>query len=88
MDRRDYELLDRHLQGSNPSRRNDGVPVLTAAAVFVSGMIIGGILFAPETQPMRIASNHATAAMAMRQRFLPHPVSSARGQQFSRTVAL
>ena len=63
MDRRDWELLDKQLQGSDPSRRNDGVPVLTVAAVFFSGMIIGGILFAPETQPMRIASNHATAAM-------------------------
>jgi hypothetical protein len=64
MDRRDWELLDKQLQGSDPSRRNDGVPVLTVVAVFFSGMIIGGILFAPETQPMRIASNHATAAMA------------------------
>jgi hypothetical protein len=64
MDRRDWELLDKQLQGSVPSRRNDGVPVLMVAAVFFSGMIIGGILFAPEAQPMRVASNHATAVMA------------------------
>ena len=64
MDRRDWELLDKQLQGSDPSRRDDGVPILTVVAVFFSGMIIGGILFAPKTQPMRIASNHATAAMA------------------------
>ena len=63
MDRRDWELLDKQL-GSDPSRRNDRVTVLTAVAVFFSGMIIGSMLFAPETQPMRIASNHATAAMA------------------------
>ena len=56
MDRRDWELLDKQLQGSDPSRRNDGVPILTVVAVFFSGMIIGGILFAPETQPVRIAS--------------------------------
>ena len=55
MDRRDWELLDKQLQGSDPSRRNDGVPVLTVVSVFFAGMIIGGILFAPETQPMRIA---------------------------------
>jgi hypothetical protein len=64
MDQRDWELLDKQLQGSDPSRRNDGVPVLTVVSVFFAGMIIGGILFAPETQPMRIASSHATAAMA------------------------
>ena len=45
MDRRDWELLDKQLQGSVPSRRNDGVPVLMVAAVFFSGMIIGSILF-------------------------------------------
>ena len=49
MDRRDWELLDKQLQGSDLSRQNDGVPVLTVAAVFFSGMIIGGILFAPQT---------------------------------------
>ena len=64
MNRRDWELLDKQLQGSDPSRRNDGVPIPTAVAVFFSGMIIGGILFAPETQPVQIASSHATAAMA------------------------
>ena len=64
MDRRDWELLDKQLQGSVPSRRNDGVPVLMVAAVFFPGMIIGSILFAPEAQRMRIASNHATAVMA------------------------
>jgi hypothetical protein len=34
MDRRDWELLDKQLQGPDPSRRNDGVPVLTVVAVF------------------------------------------------------
>ena len=63
MDRRDWELLDKQLQGSDPSRRNDGVPILTVVAVFFSGMIIGGILFAHESKPMQIGSNYATAAM-------------------------
>ncbi len=64
MDRRDWELLGKQLRGSAPSRRNDGATALTVVAVFFAGMIIGGIFFAPETQPLRIASNHTTAAMA------------------------
>jgi hypothetical protein len=63
MEQRDWELLDKQVWGLRPPR-NNRVTVLTVIAVFFSGMIIGGILFAPETQPMRIASNHATAAMA------------------------
>jgi len=39
MDRRDWELLDKQLQGSDPSQRNDGVPVLTVVSVFFAGMI-------------------------------------------------
>ena len=43
----------------------------------------------PETQPMRIASNHATAAMACDDNGTCRiRVSSARGQHFSCTVAL
>jgi hypothetical protein len=38
VDPRDWELLDKQL-GSDPSRRNDGVTVLTAVAVFFSGMM-------------------------------------------------
>jgi hypothetical protein len=63
MDWRDWELLDKQLRGPNPSRRNGGLTVLMAVVVFFTGMTVGGILFAPETQPMRIASNHTTAAM-------------------------
>ena len=63
MELRDWELLDKQVWGLRPPR-NKRVTVLTVIAVFFSGMIIGGILFAPETQPVRIASSHATAAMA------------------------
>jgi hypothetical protein len=64
MDQRDWKLLDKQLRGPNPSRPNDGVTVLMAVAVFFAGMTLGGILFAHESKPMRIASNHTTAAMA------------------------
>ena len=64
MDQRDWELLDKQLRGSDPSPRNDGVAVLSVVAVFLAGTTLGGILFAPESKPMRIASNHTTAAIA------------------------
>jgi hypothetical protein len=64
MDQRDWKLLDKQLRAPNPSRPNDGVTVLMAVAVFFAGMTLGGILFAHESKPMRITSNHTTAAMA------------------------
>jgi hypothetical protein len=64
MDQRDWKLLDKQLRGLNPSRRNRGVTVLTVVVVFFAGMALGSMLFAHENRPMRIASNHTTAAMA------------------------
>ena len=64
MDQRDWELLDKQLQGPNPSRRNNGGMFLTVVAMFFAGMTFGGTLFAHESKPMRIASNHTTTAMA------------------------
>ncbi len=64
MDRRDWELLDKQLHGPNPSRRTDGVAALMVVLAFFAGTTLGGILFAHETKPTRIASNHTTAAMA------------------------
>ena len=57
MDQRDWELLDRQLRGPNPSPRNNGGMFLTVVAIFFAGMTLGGILFAHESKPMRIASN-------------------------------
>ncbi len=64
MDRRDWELLDKQLRGPNPSLRNDGIAVLTVVVAFFAGLTLGGMFFAHETKPMRVASNHMTAAMA------------------------
>ena len=63
MELRDWELLDKQVWGLRPPR-NNRVTVLTVIAVFFTGMTLGGILFAHESKPMRIASNHTTAAMA------------------------
>jgi hypothetical protein len=58
MDQHDWELLDRQLRGPNPSPRNNGGMFLTVVAFFFfTGMTLGGILFAHESKPMRIASN-------------------------------
>jgi hypothetical protein len=67
MERSDWELLDKQLRGqqvrgSDP--RREGVTVLSVVAMFFAGMMLGGILFANEVKPMRIASNQMTAALA------------------------
>ncbi len=48
MDQRDWELLDKQIRRSAPPR-NDGIVVLTIAAVFFAGLIIGGIFFGQES---------------------------------------
>ena len=64
MDQRDWDLLDKQLRGANFSRRDDSLTVLTIFAVFFAGIAFGGIVFTHENRPIRIASNHTTAAMA------------------------
>ena len=56
MEQRDRELLDKQVWGLRRPR-NNRVTVLTVIAVFFAGMTLGGILFAHESKPMRIASN-------------------------------
>jgi hypothetical protein len=38
--------------------------LLAVVAIFLAGITLGGIVFAHESKPMRIASNNTTAAMA------------------------
>ena len=61
MDQRDWELLDKQMGGSVPPR-NDGIVVLTIAAAFVAGLVVGGILFGRESGPERFAANNAKVA--------------------------
>ena len=44
MDQRDWELLAKQMRGSILPR-NDGIVVLTIAAMFLAGLAVGGILF-------------------------------------------
>ncbi|HML06716.1 MAG TPA: hypothetical protein VK430_01115 [Xanthobacteraceae bacterium] len=61
MNRRDQELLDKQLRRLDPPR-HDGTIILMVVATFFAGLIIGGVISAHEGEPMRIASNDATAA--------------------------
>jgi hypothetical protein len=58
MDQRDWELLDKQMRELSPSQ-NHGITVLTIIAVFLVGMVLGGIVFANRSEPMHIASNDA-----------------------------
>jgi hypothetical protein len=55
MDRRDEELLDRQMRRLSPPR-NDGVIAVVLAAMFLVGMALGGVLSAPQSEPIQIAS--------------------------------
>ena len=63
MDQRDQELLDKQLRAVRPPR-NDCTTILMLVAVFFAGMTLGGIL-AHKSEPMRIASNDATAMISV-----------------------
>ena len=55
MDRHDRELLDKQLRNLHVPPRRDGVVIATIVAVFLGGMIIGGILAKPPA-PTRTAA--------------------------------
>jgi hypothetical protein len=55
MDRRDQELLDKQMRRLGPPP-NDGVIAVMLAAMFLVGMAIGGVLSAPQSAPIQIAS--------------------------------
>jgi hypothetical protein len=57
----DQELLEKQLRGID-SRPPEGVFMLAIAAVFFTGMAVGGFLFAYTDQPpLRIAANDIAA---------------------------
>ena len=64
MDQRDQELLDKQLRAVRRPR-NDGTMILMLVAVFFAGLTLGGVLIARESEPMRIASNDATAMISV-----------------------
>jgi len=56
MNQRDWELLDKELWGARP--HNGGILGFALVTVFLVGLSIGGVLFAPESHQM--TSHNAT----------------------------
>src|SRR5262245_4489678 len=58
MEQRDWELLNKHLYG-HQTKLNDGLAVSSVVAVFIAGLILGGLMVPHESQLMGIATNDA-----------------------------
>ena len=64
MDRRDRELLDKQPRRLVPSPRSY-LLMLAIVGVFLSGIVVGGLIFANKTEPpVQTASNDGTAALS------------------------
>ena len=50
MDPQDQELLDKQLRNLHVPPRRDGIVIATIVAVFLGGMMIGGLLAKPPTR--------------------------------------
>jgi hypothetical protein len=65
MDRRDQELLDKQLWGaSRPPARDGGNTAAGFILTFLTGLAIGGILFAPQEKQVQIASYDRAAVIS------------------------
>ena len=62
MDRHDKALLDKQLWGVNPTPPS--LAGLALVALFVSGIIIGSVLFAREHRQSHTVSNDVTGTVA------------------------
>lgn len=72
MDPQDQELLDKQLRNFHVPPRRDGVVMATIVAVFLGGIIIGGVLAkphepAPSAVNPQIASALVDAPSSLRQ---------------------
>jgi hypothetical protein len=67
MNRHDQELLDKQLRALPVAPRNDGVMILVLLVVFLSGMTVGGFLYAFTEQPgpTRSAMNDSAPITAL-----------------------
>ena len=64
MDQRDWELLDKQLSGISLSPpRNGGIIGLAFIAVFLTGTVVGGIVFAHDSKQAQ-TSRDAMAAIS------------------------
>ena len=56
MDERDQELLERQMRGCQPPPPGNVAQTLVGAVLFVSGLILGSLLFAPTERTEYAAS--------------------------------
>jgi hypothetical protein len=65
MNWRDRQLLGKQLGRLSPSPRRDGTLMLAIVGVFLTGIAVGGLMFAYKTEPpVQTASNDGTAALS------------------------
>jgi len=65
MNQRDQELLDKQLWGIGADRPGHGSALgLAFVAVFLGGVSLGAILFAPENTQMQMTSRGATTVLS------------------------
>jgi hypothetical protein len=65
MDWRDRRLLGKQLRRLAPSPRSNGTLMLAIVAVFLTGIAVGGLMFAYKTEPpVQTASDDGTAALS------------------------
>jgi hypothetical protein len=64
MEQRDWELLNKQLH-RHRTKANDGLIVSTVVAVFIAGLILGGVTVPHESKLMRIASNDARTVISL-----------------------
>ena len=66
MEQRDWELLNKQLHG-HQTKLNDGLVVSTVVAVFITGLILGGLMVPHESKLKltRIASNDAGTVISL-----------------------
>ena len=63
MDKRDWELLDKQIRSPQPTPPSNGVMITTLAGIFILGVTIGALFFAPAITPLATAGD-GTAALA------------------------
>jgi hypothetical protein len=65
MDKHDRELLDKQVGRLAPPPRGQGVLMVAITGVFLVGIMVGGLMFARNTEPpVQVASNDGTAALS------------------------
>jgi hypothetical protein len=65
MNSHDWELLDKQLYGfSSRSPQKGGAVGLVVVAMFLAGMVVGGVLFTHDSKREQLASQEARTAIS------------------------